>query len=116
MARLECVSGVRARIAFTCRIDVRLYRYCAREESVNGLAHVCLPKEESNRRLHAHARARESMQAVAAVATMGALALRAGEPAPDFSVVSHTGATVKLSDYAGKKVVLWFYPRASTGG
>ena len=62
-----------------------------------------------------HARA-ESMQAVAAVATMGALALRAGEPAPDFSVVSHTGATVKLSDYAGKKVVLWFYPRASTGG
>ena len=82
---------------------------------MNGLAHVCLPKEESNRRLHTHARA-ESMQAVAAVATMGALALRAGEPAPDFSVVSHTGATVKLSDYAGKKVVLWFYPRASTGG
>ena len=74
---------------------------------------VCLyhdTKEGSLRGSH------ESMQAVAAVATIGAMALRAGEPAPDFSVVSHTGATVKLSDYAGKKVVLWFYPRASTGG
>ena len=45
-----------------------------------------------------------------------ALALQVGDPAPDFSATSHTGATVSLKDYAGKKLVLWFYPRASTGG
>ena len=42
--------------------------------------------------------------------------LNAGDTAPDFSVVDHTGREVKLSDYAGKTVVLWFYPRAGTGG
>ena len=45
-----------------------------------------------------------------------ALALQAGEQAPEFGLQDHSGKTVKLSDYAGKKVVLWFYPRASTGG
>ena len=39
-----------------------------------------------------------------------------GDKAPEFSVVDHTGKDVSLSDYAGKTVVLWFYPRASTGG
>jgi len=42
--------------------------------------------------------------------------LRVGDPAPDFSATSHTGATVSLSDYRGKKLMLWFYPRAGTGG
>ena len=51
---------------------------------------------------------------VVALAVAGAL--KVGEPAPEFSAVSHTGATVSLKDYAGRKVVLWFYPRASTGG
>lgn len=43
-------------------------------------------------------------------------ALQVGDQAPSFAVQSHTGQTVSLSDYAGKKVILWFYPRASTGG
>ena len=42
--------------------------------------------------------------------------LSAGDVAPDFLVKDHTGKEVKLSDYRGKTVVLWFYPRASTGG
>ena len=42
--------------------------------------------------------------------------LRVGDPAPDFSATSHTGKTVTLKDYAGQKLMLWFYPRASTGG
>ncbi len=42
--------------------------------------------------------------------------LNAGDTAPDFAGVDHTGREVKLSDYSGKRVVLWFYPRASTGG
>lgn len=42
--------------------------------------------------------------------------LNAGDKAPDFEVLDHEGNTVRLRDYAGKTVVLWFYPRASTGG
>lgn len=39
-----------------------------------------------------------------------------GEAAPDFTVQDHTGAVRKLSDYRGKNVVLWFYPKADTPG
>ena len=42
--------------------------------------------------------------------------LAVGDTAPDFLVKDHTGSEVKLSNYRGKTVVLWFYPRASTGG
>ena len=48
--------------------------------------------------------------------TLAALALRAGDPAPDFATVDHTGKTVSLKDFSGQKLVMWFYPRASTGG
>ena len=39
-----------------------------------------------------------------------------GAKAPDFEVPAHTGETVKLSDLAGKYVLLWFYPKADTPG
>ncbi len=42
--------------------------------------------------------------------------LQAGIDAPDFSVKDHNGNTVNLKDYKGKKVVLWFYPKADTPG
>jgi|TARA_B110000116_G_C16555771_1_gene455225 peroxiredoxin Q/BCP len=42
--------------------------------------------------------------------------LNVGDKAPDFEVLDQEGNTVRLSNYAGKTVVLWFYPRASTGG
>jgi peroxiredoxin Q/BCP len=42
--------------------------------------------------------------------------LKAGDVAPDFTVRDHTGRTHRLSDYRGKTVVLWFYPKADTPG
>jgi thioredoxin-dependent peroxiredoxin len=42
--------------------------------------------------------------------------LEAGTPAPAFTLPDHTGAPVSLSDFAGRTVVLYFYPRADTPG
>lgn len=42
------------------------------------------------------------------------MALSIGVPAPDFSLNSHTGVPVKLSDYRGTNVVLAFFPLAWT--
>ncbi len=39
-----------------------------------------------------------------------------GEKAPGFELVSDTGETVKLSDFEGQKVVIYFYPKANTSG
>lgn len=42
--------------------------------------------------------------------------LKVGDTAPDFELPSDTGETVKLSDFRGKRVVLYFYPRDDTPG
>ncbi len=42
--------------------------------------------------------------------------LKVGDVAPNFCVKDHTGRDVRLSDYRGKTVVLWFYPEADTPG
>lgn len=39
-----------------------------------------------------------------------------GTPAPDFTVNDHNGNSVSLKDFKGKKVILWFYPKADTPG
>ena len=39
-----------------------------------------------------------------------------GKPAPDFELQSDTGETVRLSDFRGKPVVLYFYPKDDTPG
>jgi peroxiredoxin Q/BCP len=39
-----------------------------------------------------------------------------GKPAPDFELADDSGETVKLSDYRGKPVVLYFYPKDDTPG
>ncbi|HVW31792.1 MAG TPA: thioredoxin-dependent thiol peroxidase [Acidimicrobiia bacterium] len=44
------------------------------------------------------------------------MTLKAGDPAPDFALEDQHGQTVKLSDYKGRKVILYFYPRADTPG
>ena len=42
--------------------------------------------------------------------------LKIGDKAPDFSGIDQNGSTVQLKDFKGKKVVLFFYPKASTPG
>ena len=42
--------------------------------------------------------------------------LEAGMKAPDFTLQDRSGNAVSLSDFAGKKVVLYFYPRDNTPG
>ena len=39
-----------------------------------------------------------------------------GDPAPDFSGTLHDGSPVSLGDYAGKKLILFFYPKDDTPG
>lgn len=49
---------------------------------------------------------------VQAPATM----LKVGDQAPDFECQDQLGLTVRLKDFAGKRVLLWFYPKADTPG
>lgn len=42
--------------------------------------------------------------------------LKAGDAAPQFSAANQDGKTLSLSDFKGKKLVLFFYPKASTPG
>lgn len=44
------------------------------------------------------------------------MALEIGRKAPDFALQDEEGRTVKLSDYKGKRVVVFFYPKANTSG
>ena len=44
------------------------------------------------------------------------MSIEVGQMAPDFEAKIETGETIKLSDYRGKKVVLYFYPKDSTPG
>lgn len=39
-----------------------------------------------------------------------------GQQAPDFGLPDQDGRTVKLSDYRGERVVVYFYPKADTPG
>ena len=42
--------------------------------------------------------------------------IKVGDKAPDFTLLDADNNSVSLSDFAGEKVVLWFYPKASTPG
>ncbi len=42
--------------------------------------------------------------------------LKVGSKAPDFTVLDDSGEKAKLSSLAGKKIVLYFYPKADTPG
>ena len=42
--------------------------------------------------------------------------LKVGDKAPDFSALDQEGNSIKLNDYKGKKLVIFFYPKASTPG
>lgn len=42
--------------------------------------------------------------------------LKTGEQAPEFTLESSDGKPVSLQDFRGKRVVLFFYPKANTTG
>ncbi|MFE3024945.1 thioredoxin-dependent thiol peroxidase [Nocardia tengchongensis] len=42
--------------------------------------------------------------------------LSPGDPAPDFTLPDADGKDISLSDYRGRKVIVYFYPAASTPG
>ena len=42
--------------------------------------------------------------------------LNVGDKAPDFTLQDQDGNTVSLGDFAGEKLLVWFYPKASTPG
>ncbi|WP_459612483.1 thioredoxin-dependent thiol peroxidase [Corynebacterium urogenitale] len=42
--------------------------------------------------------------------------LEEGTPAPDFTLINADGQQVSLADYKGKKVIVYFYPKADTPG
>jgi len=39
-----------------------------------------------------------------------------GDQAPDFELVSDEGKRLRLSDLQGRKVILYFFPKAGTSG
>jgi peroxiredoxin Q/BCP len=44
------------------------------------------------------------------------MSLKIGDKAPNFTGTIETGTSIKLSDFKGKKVVLYFYPKDNTPG
>ena len=42
--------------------------------------------------------------------------LKEGMKAPDFALPNQDGEMVRFSDFAGRKIVLYFYPRDNTPG
>jgi peroxiredoxin Q/BCP len=42
--------------------------------------------------------------------------LKIGAPAPDFTAPDQNGENVNLADFKGRKLFLFFYPKANTSG
>ncbi|MDI4233376.1 peroxiredoxin [Bradyrhizobium sp. Arg237L] len=62
-----------------------------------------------------HKAASKSLKSAASAATKSTTLLE-GAKAPDFHLPRDGGSEVSLTDFAGKKLVLFFYPRADTPG
>lgn len=44
------------------------------------------------------------------------MALEVGKKAPDFTLPDENGQAVKLSSFKGRRLVVFFYPKANTSG
>ena len=47
---------------------------------------------------------------------IGGIMLSVGDKAPGFTLPNQDGESVSLNDFSGQKVLLWFFPKASTSG
>ena len=54
--------------------------------------------------------------AVLALIQKGVTMLELGSEAPSFTLEDSDGQQVRLEDFRGKKVVIWFYPKDDTSG
>ncbi len=50
------------------------------------------------------------------MALFSGTSLKPGDPAPDFTLKDQSGKDVKLAALRGKRVVLYFFPKADTPG
>src|ERR1700680_1393086 len=53
---------------------------------------------------------------LSATAALAADLLKVGDPFPTWTLVDHMGKKIASGDLAGKKYLLWFYPKAMTPG
>lgn len=60
--------------------------------------------------------ARPPASSPAAPTESPAMTATVGKPAPAFRLKDHTGKERTLAEFKGKRVVLWFFPKANTGG
>jgi peroxiredoxin Q/BCP len=44
------------------------------------------------------------------------MTVKVSDKAPSFSLSDQNGVLRSLADFAGKKLILFFYPKANTGG
>ena len=42
--------------------------------------------------------------------------LQVGDSAPDFAISNQSGEIIRLSDFSGKKLIIFFYPKDNTPG
>jgi len=42
--------------------------------------------------------------------------LQVGDKAPEFTLQNSEGENISLSDFSGKQIILWFFPKANTPG
>ena len=42
--------------------------------------------------------------------------LNIGDNAPEFTLPNYNGDNISLSNLKGKKIIIWFFPKASTPG
>ncbi len=81
--------------------------------------HECRMTREARRTKESPANARESgklLKAKNIMAKAVELKLKVGDQAPDFAALDQDGKPVKLSEFKGRSVILYFYPKDDTTG
>jgi peroxiredoxin Q/BCP len=74
------------------------------------------PKKSSPKTAVKKARPVAAKKPVAGIVVKPAAVAAVGAPAPDFDLPRDGGARLSLADHAGRKLVIFFYPRADTPG
>ncbi|CAE8652739.1 unnamed protein product [Polarella glacialis] len=98
-------SGVRPGALATSRIDHGTMGPSRPSQDGTAAAHLCLGAIVGFLAVGVASR-RTGVRCNAAV----------GDAAPDFNLIDENSSPMSLDKYAGKKVLIWWYPKADTGG